>query len=163
MRWPCSPASLGLPEYLLLLQWGSDWYLSTDNCNLGGEGESERAFQKCKWLRKGLPTHGDRGPRPVPVVSVLTGRQGLQEQCVQKDWVLLSQLRWECRKEESGLVSCLTLHNACWDSFMSGADSWSKGLELGKSWMKRVTLLNRTSLYSIIQIRQQKAKLCISP
>lgn len=37
-------------------------------------------------------------------------------------------------------------------------DSWSKGLELGKSWMKRAALQNQTSLYSVIQIKQQKAK-----
>lgn len=103
-----------------LTPMGSDWYLSADNCNLGGEGESERASQKCKWLREGAAYTWGQRPRPIPVAFAQTGgRRGRwpQEHCMKKPWVHGSQFRWECGKEESCLLSDLTLYNVCWDIF----------------------------------------------
>lgn len=138
-----------------LTPMGSVWYLSTDNCNLGGEGKSERASQKCKWLREGAACTWGQRPRPIPVDRRRGAAAGaLCEETPSPMFTASMGMR------KGGIMFGLWPHtpSCLLRYFLSEMDSWSKGLELGKSWMKRAALQNQTSLYSVIQIKQQKAK-----
>lgn len=64
MRCQYFPASLGLPGVSPLTSSGSDWYLSTDNCNLGVMLR-HRCFRKVNGRERGDgPVHEYRG-RPI--------------------------------------------------------------------------------------------------
>lgn len=62
MRWLRSPVSLGLPGYLLLLQWGVTGIWAQITVILVVRVSQRGHPRNANDSKKGLPAHGDRGP-----------------------------------------------------------------------------------------------------